>query len=180
MKTCNSFQLDFYTHKCNVFLNQHKLSDRLVFLKLLIIYFQNQKSNLVCSDMHTQLTPVPRVQHKFQIMRLSMIRQFNDLFTKLYVLFVQSVTPILDQFNTFQQSEEPLVHLLHESTMKLYKGPLSCFIKTGILSKSNNVLLIDTENSESFKDRYHSHWIYHEAICCCRRYNWYPKVHQVL
>ena len=40
-------------------------------------------------------------------------RQFNDPFTKLYILFGQSVMPVFDQFNTFLQSEEPLVHLLH-------------------------------------------------------------------
>ena len=48
-----------------------------------------------------------------------LIRQFNDPFTKLYVIFVQSVMPVFDQFNTFLQSEEPLVHLLHESKIKL-------------------------------------------------------------
>ena len=81
-----------------------------------------------------------------------LIRQFNDPFTKLCVLFVQLVMPVFDQFNTFLQSEEPLVDLLHESTIKLYKGLLSNFIKTEILSKSNDVLLIDIENSESFKE----------------------------
>ena len=81
-----------------------------------------------------------------------LIRQFNDLFTKLCVLFVQAIMPVFDQFNTFLQSEEPLVHLLHESTIKLYKGLLSRFIKTEIFSTSNDVLLIDIENSESLKE----------------------------
>ena len=67
-----------------------------------------------------------------------LIRQFNDPFTKLYVLFVQTVMPVFDQFNKFLQSEEPLVHLLHESTIKLYKGLLPRFIKTEILSNSND------------------------------------------
>ena len=80
---------------------------------------------------------------------IRLIRQFNDPFTKLYVLFVQSVMPVFDPFNIFLQSEEPLVHLLHESTIKLYKGLLPHFIKTEILSNSNDVLLIDIENSES-------------------------------
>ena len=60
--------------------------------------------------------------------------------------------PAFDQFNTFLQSEEPLVHLLHESTINLYKGLLSRFIKTEILSNSNDVLLIDMKNSESLKE----------------------------
>ena len=59
---------------------------------------------------------------------------------------------VFDQFNTFLQSEEPLMHLLHESIIKLYKGLLSRFIKTEILSNSNDVLLIDIENSESLKE----------------------------
>ena len=57
-----------------------------------------------------------------------------------------------DQFNIFLQSEEPLVHLLHESTIKLYKGLLSHFIKTEILSNSKDVSLIDIENSECLKE----------------------------
>ena len=81
-----------------------------------------------------------------------LIRQFSAPFTKLYVLFVQSVMSVFDQFNTFLQSEEPLMHLLHESIIKLYKGLLSRFIKTEILSNSNDVLLIDIENSESLKE----------------------------
>ena len=44
------------------------------------------------------------------------------------------------------------MHLLHESTIKLYKGLLLRFIKTEILSNSNDVLLIDIENSESLKE----------------------------
>ena len=81
-----------------------------------------------------------------------LIKQFNDPFTKLYVLFVQSTMPVFNKFNTFLQSEEPLVHLLHESTIKLYKGLLSRFVKTEIFSNSNDILLIDIENSESLKE----------------------------
>ena len=51
-------------------------------------------------------------------------RKFDDPFSKLNVLFVQSVMPVFDHFNTFLQSEEPLVHLLHETTVKLYRALL--------------------------------------------------------
>ena len=40
--------------------------------------------------------------------------------SKLYVMFVQSVLPILDNFNKFLQGEEPLTHILYHCTLRLY------------------------------------------------------------
>ena len=75
------------------------------------------------------------------------IRKFNDPFTKLYLLFVQSAIPAFDIYNTFLQSEEPFVHLLHKSTLNLYKTLLVRFIKPHITAHS-----IDTEDSTNYKE----------------------------
>ena len=44
------------------------------------------------------------------------VKAFKDPVTKLCAMFAQSVILIFDSFNTFLQSEEPLVHVLYEST----------------------------------------------------------------
>ena len=47
-------------------------------------------------------------------------------------MFVQSVTPIFDSFNTFLQAEEILIidsyTVLYHSTLRLYRSLLSAFI----------------------------------------------------
>ena len=40
--------------------------------------------------------------------------------SKLYVMFVQSVLPIFDNFNTFLQGEKPLIHILYHCILRLY------------------------------------------------------------
>ena len=55
-------------------------------------------------------------------------------------MFVQSVTPIFDSFNTFLQAEEILIidsyTVLYHSTLRLYRSLLSAFI-----SKDFKILL---------------------------------------
>ena len=67
-------------------------------------------------------------------------------------LFVQSVTPAFDIYNTFLQSEEPLVHLLQESTLNLYKALLVRFIKPHIIAQNDNIFSTDTEYSTGYKE----------------------------
>ena len=67
-------------------------------------------------------------------------------------LFVQSVTPAFDIYNTFLQSEEPLVHLLQESTLNLYKALLVRFIKSHIIAQNDDILSTDTEDSTDYKE----------------------------
>ena len=54
------------------------------------------------------------------IREVRLVRKFNDPFTKLYVLFMQSIMPS-HYPNTFLQLEEPLVHLLQDTTLNLYR-----------------------------------------------------------
>ena len=69
-----------------------------------------------------------------------LVRKFNDPFTKLYALFVQSIMPSFDAYYTFLQSEEPLVALLQNRTLNLYKALLSRFIKPDIIAQSDDIL----------------------------------------
>ncbi len=57
-----------------------------------------------------------------------LVKAFKDPLTKLYAMFIQSVIPIFDSFNTFLQSEAPLIHMLYQCTIRLYCSLLSRFI----------------------------------------------------
>ena len=48
--------------------------------------------------------------------------------------------PSFDAYYTFLQSEEPLVALLQNRTLNLYKALLSCFIKPDIIAQSDDIL----------------------------------------
>ena len=77
-----------------------------------------------------------------------MVRKLNDPFTELNVLFVKSIMPSFDAYNTFLQSEEPLVHLLQDRTLNLCKALLSRFIKPGVIAQSEDILCINIEDSQ--------------------------------
>ena len=64
--------------------------------------------------------------------------------SKLYAMFVQSVLPIFDSFNTFLQVEESLIHILYYSTLCLYRSLLSRFILREVISELDNVLSIES------------------------------------
>ena len=57
-----------------------------------------------------------------------LVNAFKQPVSKLYAMFVQSVTPILDSFNTFLQAEETLIidsyAVLYHSTLRLYRSLL--------------------------------------------------------
>ena len=61
-----------------------------------------------------------------------LVNAFKQPVSKLYVMFVQSVTPIFDSFITFLQAEETLIidsyTVLCNSTLRLYRSLLSTFI----------------------------------------------------
>ena len=66
-------------------------------------------------------------------------------------MFVQSVIPIFDSFNTFLQSEEPLIHVLQQSAIRLYRSLLTRFIRAEVISSSEDVLSIDLDNPDFAK-----------------------------
>ena len=80
-----------------------------------------------------------------------LVRKFNDLFTKLYALFAQSIMPSFDAYYTFLQSEELLVHLLQDSTLNLYMALLPCFIKPDVIAQSDDILCTDIEDFKNYK-----------------------------
>ena len=55
---------------------------------------------------------------------------------KLYVMFLQSVIPIFDSFNTFLPAEEPLIYILYHSTSRSYCSLLSRFILLEFIPES--------------------------------------------
>ena len=65
-------------------------------------------------------------------------------------MYVQSVIPLFDSFNTFLQAEEPAIHILYHSTLRLYRSLLSRFILLEVISYSDDVL--NPEDLDSLKD----------------------------
>ena len=76
-----------------------------------------------------------------------LLNAFIQSVSKLYAMFVQSVIPIFDSFNTFLQAKEPLIHILYHSTLWLYCSLLSRFILPEVLSE-----LDDLEDPDVLKD----------------------------
>ena len=58
-------------------------------------------------------------------------------------MLVQSVILIFDSFNTFLQAEEPLIHILYDSTLNLFRLLLLRFILPEVISESDDVLSIE-------------------------------------
>ena len=57
-----------------------------------------------------------------------LVDAFKQPVSKLCATFVQSLIAIFDSFNTFLQPEEPLIHIMYHSTLRLYRSLLSRFI----------------------------------------------------
>ena len=62
-----------------------------------------------------------------------LVQYFKDPMTKIYILFLHSVMPAFDSFNTLLQSEEPCVHLLQPQMMALYKTIITKLVKTQVI-----------------------------------------------
>ena len=82
----------------------------------------------------------------------SMVNAFRQPVSKLYAMFVQSVIPIFDRFNTLLQTEEALIHSLYHSTLHLYRSLFSRFLLPEVISESDDVLGIDLVVPDVFKD----------------------------
>ena len=58
-------------------------------------------------------------QNKKKSKMAILAEQLNDPITKVYMLFLHSVLPVLDSFTALLESEEPLIHKVRECIMKL-------------------------------------------------------------
>ena len=67
-------------------------------------------------------------------------------------IFVQSVIPIFDRFDTFLQAEELLIQKKKHSFLRLYRLLLSRFILLEVISEAGDVLNIDLEDRDIWKD----------------------------
>ena len=63
-----------------------------------------------------------------------LVKAFTTPVTKLHAMFVQSFMPVFHRFNTFLQSEEPLIHMLLQSTIRLYRSLLTSFVRPQVIS----------------------------------------------
>ena len=72
--------------------------------------------------------------------------------SKLYTMSVQSVIPIYDSFNTFLRAEEPLIHILYHSTLRLYRSLLSRLILFEVISQSDDMQSINLEDPHVLKN----------------------------
>ena len=81
-----------------------------------------------------------------------LVNAFKQPVSKLYSMFVQSVIPVFDSFDTFLQAEEPLIHLLYHSTLHLYRSKLSRFTLPEVISESDGVQSVNLEDPDVLKD----------------------------
>ena len=59
---------------------------------------------------------------------------FKEKKTYFYLIFIQSVIPIFNSCKTILQSLEPLIHVLHHNTQRLYKSILLRFVEAEVVS----------------------------------------------
>ena len=96
--------------------------------------------------------PVNRDPHDKPSRKTRLVQAFKEPDTKLYAMFIQSVIPIFDSFNTFLQSEEPLIHVLFQSGMRLYGSLLTRFVLPEVIASTDDVLNIDLDDPSILKD----------------------------
>ena len=81
-----------------------------------------------------------------------LVNAIKQTVSKLYTMFVQSVIPIFDSFNTFLRAEEPLIHILYHSALRLHRSLVSRLILSEVISQSDDVQSINLEDSHVLKD----------------------------
>ena len=67
------------------------------------------------SDEPTENDPDEKPSRKRRL-----VNAFKQPVSKLYAIFVKPVILIFNHFNTFLQAEEPLIHILYHSTLRLH------------------------------------------------------------
>ena len=81
-----------------------------------------------------------------------LINSFKEPVSELFAMFVQFAIPVSSSFNIFLQAKEPLIHILHHSTLGLYPSSISRFILLEVISESDDVLNIELKNHDVFRD----------------------------
>ena len=96
--------------------------------------------------------PVNRDPHDKPSRETRLVQAFKEPDTKLYAMFIQSVIPFFDSFNTFLQSEVLLIHVLFQSGMWLYRLLLTRFVLPEVIASTDDVLNIDLDDPSILKD----------------------------
>ena len=107
----------------------------------------NEVESYLLSNFKLDNDPTENDPDKKPCREKRLVNAFKQSVSKPYAMFVQSVIPIFDSFNTFLQAKEPLIHILYHSTLWLYCSLLSRFILPEVLSE-----LDDLEDPDVLKD----------------------------
>ena len=83
-----------------------------------------------------------------------MVNVLKQTASKLHAMFLQSVIPIFDSFNTFLKAEETLIYIFYHYTSRLCSSLLSRFVLFEVISVSDDALSIDLEDPDVLKDFY--------------------------
>ncbi|KAJ8892447.1 hypothetical protein PR048_005027 [Dryococelus australis] len=68
--------------------------------------------------------------------------QFENPYTKLYLLFLSSILPLFNSLNVFLQQETPVIHQLHSKLNSYFVDVIVQFVKASSVSQSEKDLLL--------------------------------------
>lgn len=72
-----------------------------------------------------------------------LLDRLNDPMTKVYMLFLHSVLPIIDSFTALLECEEPMIHRVGDCITKLAKELLGRFVNLQYIREADSVLDVD-------------------------------------
>ncbi len=78
-----------------------------------------------------------------------LVKAFENPLTEVVLFFHQATIPLFTSFNMLLQSEEPLVHRIHNSVTRLGKTLANRIIKSSIM-KESTLTLIDLEDQSIY------------------------------
>ena len=73
--------------------------------------------------------------------------------TKLYCLFLKQTIPLFDSFNTFLQSDKPLIYVLRREILALLTDLYTRFVKPSSITFTSNLLKVNYTERKNQKNR---------------------------
>ena len=91
------------------------------------------------------------LSEKFADQRLSSLQDaFTNPLTEVVLLFHHASIPLFKNFNKLLQSEGPIIHMLHDSTIKLVQSLANRIIKSQVL-KETPVTELNSDDPKIYK-----------------------------
>ena len=76
------------------------------------------------------------------------VQRLDDPTLKLYFLFLKEVLPLFNRFNLLFQSEKPLLHVLHQELIILYKKFILKFVREEVVdAHCHNIIELDVNDT---------------------------------